>query len=97
MEGTHKNLIVWRESLECVKSICRLCSTFPQSETYDLSDQMRRSVISIPSNIPEGYGRGSNKEILHFLNIALGSATELETQVIIAYELGFLDDEDYVA
>ena len=58
---------------------------------------MRRSVISIPSNIPEGYGRGSNKEILHFLNIALGSATELETQVTIAYELGFLDDEDYVA
>lgn len=90
MEGTHKNLIVWQESMALAKGIYKLCASFPSYETYALADQMRRSVISIPSNIAEGYGRGTNKEIVHFLSISLGSANELETQLMLSLDLGYV-------
>ncbi len=90
MEGTHKNLLVWKESMELAKQVYQLCNSFPPYETYALADQMRRSAVSIPSNIAEGYGRGSNKEIIHFLNISLGSASELETQLMLSSDFGYI-------
>ena len=95
MEGTHKNLIVWKESILLVKQVYQFCASFPSYETYALSDQIRRSSISIPSNIAEGYGRGTDNEILHFLHIALGSANELDTQLILALELGYISKDLY--
>ena len=95
MEGTHKNLIVWQESMALAKQMHQLCSTFPPYETYALADQIRRSAVSIPSNIAEGYGRGTDKEITHFLHISLGSANELDTQVLLAQEFGYVSPDSY--
>jgi four helix bundle protein len=91
--ATHKELQVWKKGIEFVKQIYQMTQLFPKEEFYGLSNQMRRSAVSIPSNIAEGYGRLSNKEIKHFLYIALGSASELETQLIISKELKFTPDE----
>lgn len=84
-----KKLLVWQKSIQLVKIVYQVTSEFPQIETYGLISQIQRAAISIPSNIAEGSGRGS-KEFLHFLNIAKGSAFEIETQFIIADELGFI-------
>ena len=84
---SYKKLIVWEKSIELVKNIYAITKTFPQSEIYTLTAQMRRAAISIPSNIAEGHSRKNLKEYLQFLRIAYGSATELETQLIIAREL----------
>lgn len=92
----HRDLNVWKESIQLVKLVYQLISTFPSFEKYSLSDQMRRSAISIPSNIAEGCGRGSNKDLYRFLDIASGSIAELETQVILAKELGYVDDASIV-
>lgn len=86
---SHKELIVWQKGIELVKTIYALTKTFPKSEVFSPSNQMRRAVVSIPSNIAEGYLRGSSQEYVRFLGIALGSVAELETQLIIAKELGF--------
>ena len=74
-----------------MKVVYLLTTTFPKSEEFSLSNQIRRSAVSIPSNIAEGYLRGHKLEYIRFLNIAFGSAAELETQLIIAKELGFGD------
>jgi four helix bundle protein len=87
---THKDLNVWKKGIELVKVIYSLTAQFPQSEQFGLVSQMRRCAVSIPSNIAEGCGRFSDKELIHFLYIVLGSASELETQVIISVELGFI-------
>ena len=87
--SNHKGLIVWQKSIELVKDIYNVISQLPDSERYNLSDQMKRSAVSVPSNIAEGAGRGSNKDYLRFLYIARGSLRELETQLIIIGELGF--------
>ena len=88
----HKDLNVWKESIELVKLVYLTISEFPKTETYALADQMRRSVVSVSSNIAEGCGRETNKELYHFLNMAAGSLAEVETQVVIAHELGYVDD-----
>lgn len=88
----HKDLSVWRESITLVKSVYLLVENFPKDELFALSSQMRRAAVSIPSNIAEGCGRGSNSEILRFCNIASGSLAELDTQVVIAEELGYIGD-----
>jgi len=90
---SHKELKVWQKSIELVKSIYEFTNSFPQSEQFGLTSQMRRAAVSIPSNIAEGCGRNSNNELIHFLYIVLGSAAELETQIIISNELNFLDNE----
>ena len=90
----HKELIVWQKSMLLVEEVYRLVKMLPKEETYALSDQMRRAVISIPSNIAEGNGRESEKEFLHFLAIAQGSNAELETQLIICQRLGYISPED---
>lgn len=92
---THKDLEVWVMSINYVSDIYKLTDSFPKTELYTLTSQIRRSAISIPSNIAEGSARGSYKEFTRFLYIALGSLTELETQLIIASNLQFaaIDDQ----
>ncbi|MCX6722853.1 MAG: four helix bundle protein [Candidatus Staskawiczbacteria bacterium] len=84
---SYKELIVWQKSIELVKEIYKITNEFPKSEIYGLSSQMQRAVISIPSNIAEGYSRKNLKEYIQFLHIAYGSSAELETQLIISKEL----------
>ena len=88
-----KELKVWKAGIEISKIIFQLCKTLPSEEKYGLISQMIRSAISIPSNIAEGCGRKSNKELHHFLSIALGSSFELETQLIIAKEFDYISQE----
>jgi four helix bundle protein len=85
----HHDLQVWQEAMKLVREVYRLTSSFPKEEIYALTSQMRRSVISIPSNIAEGAARNGDKEFLQFLYISRGSLSELETQVMIAAELGY--------
>jgi four helix bundle protein len=92
--NNYKELKVWQKSVDLSTKVYEITSGFPSSEIYGLTSQIRRSAISIPSNIAEGSGRGSNKEFLHFLSIGLGSAFELETQMIIAEKLNMLKKED---
>ncbi len=85
-----KKLVIWNESLLLTKEIYKLSADFPREEKYGLTSQIRRAAVSIPSNISEGTSRKSRKEFSHFLDIALGSSYELETQLTIAQELGIL-------
>lgn len=91
--NTHKDLVVWKKSIDLVKVIYKVTETFPSSEQFGLISQIRRSAVSIPSNIAEGCGRNSEKELTQFLYIAIGSASELETQVIISVELNYLQKD----
>ncbi|RIJ37269.1 four helix bundle protein [Pontibacter oryzae] len=90
-----KELRVWKEAIELAKLVYRVTSLFPQEERYGLKSQVNRAVVSIPSNIAEGAGRGSDKEFAQFLKIALGSAFELETQLILAESFGFVNKPQY--
>lgn len=86
----YQNLEVWQKAMDLCVEIYNLIEKLPREEKYALSDQMRRSVVSIASNIAEGRGRGSDKEFLHFLSMAMGSKCELETQLAICERLLFL-------
>ncbi len=88
-----KELRMWQKGIEIVKDVYTLTREFPKEEIYGLTAQMRRSAISIPSNIAEGFKRSFPKEYKQFLHISLGSAAELETQLVIAKELGFISDD----
>ena len=90
----HKKLEVWKKAIEFVTKIYKITESFPDNEKYVLVPQIRRSAISIPSNIAEGAGRASKKEFVQFLSIAQGSTSELETQLIISNNLGFLKKEN---
>ena len=90
---TFRDLRVWQKGIELVKETYKI-RTLPKDEQYTLSSQMRRAAISVPSNIAEGFRRRYDKEHKQFLNIALGSCAELETQVVIAKELGYLDNNN---
>ena len=90
----YKELMVWQKAIELVQDIYKEVDRFPNYEIYVLSDQIRRAVISIPSNIAEGSGRNTTKEFIQFLYISLGSTCELETQIIIANRLGYIEDID---
>ena len=89
------DLRVYKESKELVKSVYGLLENFPMNETYALGDQLRRAVISVPSNIAEGSGRFSIKEKIHFIEIAYGSLTESLCQLDIAHDLEYITDEDF--
>jgi four helix bundle protein len=93
---THKDLNVWQESIALVTIIYEKTKSFPKDELFALTSQIRRSAISIPSNIAEGAARESNKEFLRFLFISQGSISELDTQLLIACNLTFLSEEDYI-
>ena len=87
----YRQLKVWQKAMDLTVEIYSLVNKFPREENYALSDQMRRSVVSIPSNIAEGQGRNSAKEFVNFLSIARGSLWELETQIEISERLHYID------
>jgi four helix bundle protein len=84
-----KDLLVWQKSIDLAEEVYKLTADFPGVEKFNLESQIKRSVISIPSNIAEGAGRGSKNEFKHFLSIALGSSYELETQLILTGRLNY--------
>ncbi|MDZ7608176.1 MAG: four helix bundle protein [Cyclobacteriaceae bacterium] len=88
---THKDLDVWKLGIDLVEKVYSATSKFPKEELFGLASQMRKASISFPSNIAEGYARNGKKELIQFLYIALGSLSELETQVFIAGKLSFMD------
>ena len=92
--NTRHDSDVWKRSISYVTKIYELPETFPSEERFGLISQIRRSAISIPSNIAEGAARRSDKEFLQFLYISLGSVAELETQLIISNNLKFVESSD---
>ena len=93
---THHDLSVWQKSIDFVTSVYKITEDFPKSEIYGLTNQVRRAVVSIPSNIAEGAARTSKKEFSHFLSISLGSLSEVETQLIVSRNLNFTPDEQFM-
>lgn len=89
----YKQLKVWEKAIELVVDVYKATAEFPKEEKYGLISQMRRSAVSIPSNIAEGAGRNSDKEFCHFLSNAHGSSFELETQIIVSEKLNLLEKE----
>lgn len=89
-----ERLLAWKKAKELTIAIYPLISKFPKHEQFALSSQIKRAVISIPSNIAEGSGRASNKEKIHFLEIAFGSLTETYCQLLIARDLGYIHQEE---
>jgi len=92
---SYKDLLVWQKAVEVTVEIYKAAGGYPKTEIYGLAAQTRKSAVSIASNIAEGWSRQHIQEYLQFLNIALGSAAELETQLIIANKLGFLGAEGF--
>lgn len=92
IQPLHYDLEVWKDAMRLTREIYRASSAFPDSERFGLTAQIRRCAVSVPSNIAEGAGRGGRKDYAHHLRIARGSLMELDTQLWIARDLGFLDD-----
>ena len=90
----YKDLIAWQKSMQLAKEVYLLTKKLPKEELFELTNQLRRAVVSIFSNIAEGNGRLSRKEYLHFLSIARGSKSEVETQLLFCVELGYLQESD---
>ena len=90
-----KELKVWQLSREFVKDIYLLTKKFPDDERFGLTQQIRKAAVSIPSNIAEGAGRGTNKDFSHFLDIANGSAFEAETQLILSLDLEYISPTEF--
>lgn len=91
--ANYRNLVVWQRARILVKQIYLFTHTFPKSEVFGLSSQMQRAAVSVLSNIAEGYGRQSDKELVYFLRIAKGSLFELESQLYVAVDLGYITEE----
>ena len=89
----HKDLQVWKKSMELVEDVYVLTKSFPDEEKFGLTNQMRRAAISVPSNLAEGSARKSDKEFIQFLHIALGSLAEVETQYLIAFKLRYIKED----
>ena len=92
---THKDLDVYNLSITLVTDVYNMTKNFPKEELFGLTSQIRRATVSIPANIAEGSARNHSKEFKQFLYIALGSASELDTQMLIALNLKFINQEDY--
>lgn len=90
----YRELIVWQEGIKLAKAVYKLTEKFPRQETYALADQIRRAVVSVPSNIAEGQARKAPGDFRRFLHIALGSLAEVDTQLVLAQEFGYLSKED---
>lgn len=90
----YRDLIAWQKSIELVTDVYRCTSKFPKEEIYGLTSQLRRAAVSVPSNIAEGQGRHSTGEFRHFLGQARGSLFEVETQILIARQLGYLGEQE---
>ena len=94
-EMTHKDLKVWQNSIDLVVSVYKLTQSFPTQELYGLTSHIRKTAISIPSNISEGAGRDHTKDYIRFLYISLGSLAELETQALISNKLRYTSKEEF--
>lgn len=94
--GTFKDLKAWQRSMDLVEAIYEVTASFPKEERFTLVDQMRRSAISVISNIAEGYGRGTDKDLTHFLYMARGSANELSAQIELSKRLSYISDDSFV-
>ena len=92
-----RKLDTWLDGVELADTIYTLTASFPKTEIYGLSSQMQRAAVSVPSNIAEGSGKGSDRDFARFVSISLGSLFELETQVEIAYRRGYISTENYYA
>lgn len=92
---TYRDLIVWQKAMDLVIEAYKICSKFPKEEQYALSQQIKRAVVSIPSNIAEGKAKGTKKDYRHYLQVAYGSGAELETQLEIASRLHYVPDKEY--
>jgi four helix bundle protein len=90
-----RNLTVWQKSVEFARDIYRITEQFPDKEKYGLCSQLQRAAVSIPSNIAEGSSRRTSIEFARFLDIAIGSAFEVETQLIISNQIGYLENETF--
>jgi four helix bundle protein len=90
-----RQLKVWMKSHSLVLSVYKATSSFPKSEVFGLTNQIRRASVSIPSNIAEGCGRGSDQDFARFLQMAMGSASEVEYQLLLARDLAYLTDAEY--
>lgn len=88
----HTKLEAWKEAVELTVEVYAMTNSFPKEEVYGITSQIRRAVVSIPSNIAEGCARNSTAETIHFLYIAIGSLAEVETQVLIANRLGYIQN-----
>lgn len=88
-------MIVWQKAMQFVTNVYAKSASFPQNEQFGLTSQVRRSAVSIPSNIAEGYGRNSTGDYTRFLQIALGSLFEIQTQIEIAFNLNYISDNDF--
>lgn len=94
--SNHKDLDAWKLSIDLVTEIYSITKEFPKDENYCLTNQIRRCAVSIPSNIAEGCARNSDKDLIHFLYISIGSCSELETQIIISKNLSYIQDDNGV-
>lgn len=94
MSGTYSDLEVWRAAMNLAEDIYRITRNFPREEIYSLTVQLRRAAVSVPSNIAEGKGRSSDKELAQFLCHSRGSLFEIETQINIASRLGYIDAQN---
>ncbi len=92
---SYKDLTVWQKSVDLSVITYRITEDFPRSELYGLTSQIRRCSVSIPSNIAEGQRRGHKAEYVQFLRMAFGSGAELETQILIALKIGYLDEKKF--
>ena len=91
---SHKDLDVWKKAIDCSVGVYRMTSQLPKDEIYGLTSQMRRASVSVASNIAEGAARRTDKDFIHFLHIALGSASELDTQVEIVKRTGLAEKSE---
>jgi len=92
---TFRDLFIWQKAMTLVTNTYQISEKFPKEELFGLTSQIRRSAISIPSNIVEGYGRGSNKEFSRFINIAISSLFEFQTQIEIAKNINYLNEKEF--
>jgi len=97
MINSYKDLIVWQKSFILVGEIYRLTNIFPKTELFGLINQIRRAAVAIPSNIAEGFSRKYRKEYIQFISVAYGSGAELETQILLAKELNFAPEKEFIA
>ena len=89
------NLLIWKRSHQLTLDLYKVSQSFPKEELFGLTSQIRRAASSVPTNIAEGSGRISNKDFAHFLQIAIGSASEVEYQLLLAHDLQYINKEEY--
>ena len=94
--GTYRDLLAWQKGIKLAKAVYQLTVNYPLDERFGLTNQMRRCSVSIPSNIAEGFGRSSDKELVQFLYISLGSSNELDTQLTLSYELSYISENQFL-